>query len=89
MTATASGIKNRILEEAPSLGFEVNPNQAMKIALRLTRRNEYRKSELDFYEALRVLGIINDPTARLAAHKVSCIARECNDCGRTSARTAA
>lgn len=64
MAITATGYRNRLLEEAPALGIQVSKKQAEKIGIRIARRIESQMVELDFYEALRILGIIPDPTAR-------------------------
>lgn len=64
MAITATGYRNRLLEEATALGIQVSKKQAEKIGIRIARRIESQMVELDFYEALRILGIISDPTAR-------------------------
>lgn len=64
MAITATGYRNRLLEEAPALGIQVSKKQAEKIGIRIARRIESQMVELDFYEALRIMGIISDPTAR-------------------------
>lgn len=71
---TASGFKNRLLDEAPSLGIEISKGQAAKIGIRLARRLESQMIEFDFYEGLRILGVISDPTARDAVKNVGAAA---------------
>lgn len=63
---TATGYKNRILDWAAESGHDISPSRAMKMAIRIHRRAESMHEELDFYDALRVLGISSDPTARKA-----------------------
>lgn len=70
MAITATGYRNRLLEEAPALGIQVSKKQAEKIGIRIARRIESQMIELDFYEALRIMGIISDPTARDAVRNL-------------------
>lgn len=70
MAITATGYRNRLLEEAPALGIQVSKKQAEKIGIRIARRIESQMVELDFYEALRIMGIISDPTARDAVRSL-------------------
>ena len=39
----------------------------------------------DHFEAMRVLGIYPDPSARLGEHHAACDRLECNTCGRVAA----
>lgn len=70
MAITATGYRNRLLEEAPALGIQMSKKQAEKIGIRIARRIESQMVELDFYEALRIMGIISDPTARDAVRSL-------------------
>lgn len=70
MAITATGYRNRLLEEAPALGIQMSKKQAEKIGIRIARRIESQMVELDFYEALRIMGIISDPTARDAVRNM-------------------
>ncbi|WP_413455956.1 hypothetical protein ACLQ8T_05610 [Glutamicibacter sp. FR1] len=74
MAITATGYRNRLLEEAPALGIQVSKKQAEKIGIRIARRIESQMVELDFYEALRIMGIISDPTARDAVRNMEAAA---------------
>ncbi|ALG28032.1 hypothetical protein AOZ07_02815 [Glutamicibacter halophytocola] len=74
MAITATGYRNRLLEEAPALGIQVSKKQAEKIGIRIARRIESQMVELDFYEALRIMGIISDPTARDAVRNLEAAA---------------
>lgn len=40
MAITATGYRNRLLEEAPALGIQVSKKQAEKIGIRIARRIE-------------------------------------------------
>lgn len=70
MAITATGYRNRLLEEAPALGIQMSKKQAEKIGIRIARRIESQMVELDFYESLRIMGIISDPTARDAVRSL-------------------
>ena len=72
--ATASGFKNRLIEEAPNLGVEVTAGQAAKMGIRLARRAERMAEQFDFYESLRILGIVTDTTARDAVANLEVVA---------------
>lgn len=74
MAITATGYRNRLLEEAPALGIQVSKKQAEKIGIRIARRIESQMVELDFFEALRIMGIISDPTARDAVRNMEAAA---------------
>lgn len=67
---SASGFKNRLIDEAPKLGININPNQAAKLGIKLARRAERMAVETDFYESLRILGLISDTTARDAVRNL-------------------
>lgn len=74
MAITATGYRNRLLEEAPALGIDVSKKQAEKIGIRIARRVESQMVELDFYESLRILGLISDTTARDAIRNLEAAA---------------
>lgn len=59
---SVTGFENRIAEAAPHL----SRGQVKKIARTLAHRAEKMQTVTDFYDALRVLGISSDPTARTA-----------------------
>ena len=56
------GFEKRIAAAAPQL----SRGQVKKVAKRLAHLAEKMQTEHDFYDALRVLGISSDPTARTA-----------------------
>src|SRR5699024_6832777 len=59
---STTGFEKRIAEYAPNL----SRGQVKKIARKVAARAERMQTEHDFYDALRVLGISSDPTARKA-----------------------
>lgn len=59
---STTGFEKRIAEYAPDL----SRGQVKKIARKVAARAEQMQTEHDFYDALRVLGISSDPTARKA-----------------------
>lgn len=64
MAVSATGYRNRLLAEAPTLGIEISKKQAEKAGIRIARRAEQMGVEHDFFESLRILGLISDTTAR-------------------------
>lgn len=70
MAITATGFKNRIIAEAPALGIKVSNKRAEKLGIKLARRLESQMVEHDFYESLRILGVISDKTARDAVRNL-------------------
>ncbi|WP_346922752.1 hypothetical protein [Glutamicibacter creatinolyticus] len=67
---TATGFRDRIMAEAPTLGVSVSKKRAEKLGIKLARRLEAQMTEFDFYEGLRILGVISDPTARDAVRNL-------------------
>lgn len=59
---STTGFEKRIAEYAPGL----SRGQVKKIARKVAARAEQMQTVTDFYDALRVLGISSDPTARTA-----------------------
>ena len=57
---STTGFEKRIAAAAPNL----SRGQVKKIARKLAHRAERMQTEHDFYDALKVLGIHRDPTAR-------------------------
>ena len=57
---STTGFERRIADAAPNL----SRGQVKKIARKLAHRAERMQTERDFYDALKVLGIHPDPTAR-------------------------
>ena len=77
---TAWGFQQRIMAEFP----DTNKNYAKRVAYRMKRRMDSMTEVFDFYEALRILGMTTDTTARQAEHRATCRKLECDTCGRTS-----
>ena len=51
-------------------GVEISRSKARRLGERMWRRAERMQEEFDFYEALRILGIQPDPTAREAVYNI-------------------
>lgn len=71
MPETMSGFRNKIIEAAPG----TNPKFAERVARRLKARMDRMNTVEDFYEALRILGMTTDTTARDAAGNIERNAR--------------
>ncbi|MGP5219461.1 hypothetical protein [Arthrobacter rhombi] len=67
---TASEYKNEIIAAVPG----VNHNFAARCAKRMKRTAENRAEQFDFYESLRILGIVTDNTARDAVANLEVVA---------------
>lgn len=67
---TASGYQARIIDHCHAHGVEISTSKARKLGVRIARRAERQQQEHDFYQALRVLGIYEDTTARDAVRNV-------------------
>ena len=80
---TASAFKARIVSYCVDNGVELSNSKAQRLAVRIARRAEKMQQEFDFYEALRILGMTTDTTARQAEHRATCRKLECDTCGRT------
>ena len=81
---TAAAFKARIISHCIDNGVELSNSKAQRLAVRIARRAEKMQAEFDFYEALRILGISSDPTARQAEHRATCRKLECDTCGRSA-----
>jgi len=77
------GYRQRIQEWCFDNGIEMSRSKARRLGERMYRRAQAMQEEFDFYEALRILGISSDPTARQAEHRATCRKLECDTCGRT------
>ena len=80
---TVGGYAQKIIAHCLAEGVELSPNRAVKLGRKMQHRAEKMQQEFDFYEALRILGISSDPTARQAEHRATCRKLECDTCGRT------
>ena len=61
---TATQYRNEIVDYFLKAGAPISKSRAMKEGIRMHRLNQYQ--ERDFYESMRILGIISDPTPRNA-----------------------
>lgn len=71
---TITGYQKRILEVAP----EVGKNKAERLAIKLAKRQERMQETFDFYESLRIFGVISDTTPRDAIRNIEDAERERN-----------
>lgn len=65
-TITTTGYERRIYEAVPG----IKKGKCQRLALKLAKRAAAMQMELDFYEELRILGIITDTTARDAVENL-------------------
>ena len=63
---TKTGVKNMIIQAVPG----INERYAQRAAYRMIRKQEKHAETLDFYQQLRILGIISDPTPRDAIRNI-------------------
>jgi len=69
---TITGYQKRIMEAAPQVG----KNKAERLAIKLVKRQERMQQEFDFYESLRIFGVITDTTPRDAIRNIEDAERE-------------
>lgn len=67
---TASGFQARIIDHCITHGIEISNAKARKLSVRLARRMERQNEVMDWEHALRILGLLSDPTARDAIYRV-------------------
>lgn len=79
---SAKGFTWRIVEYCFANGIELSGSKADRLGVRMKRRADKMQQEFDFYEALRILGMTTDTTARQAEHRATCRKLECDTCGR-------
>lgn len=63
---TITGYQKKIMETAPEIG----KNKAERLAIKLAKRQERMQEQFDFYESLRIFGVISDPTPRDAIRNI-------------------
>ena len=63
---TITGYQKRIMEAAPDVG----KNKAERLAIKLVKRQERMQEQFDFYESLRIFGVITDTTPRDAVRNL-------------------
>ena len=57
---TITGYQKKIMAAVPGM----NKNKAERLAIKIGKRAEAMQEQFDFYECLRILGLISDTTAR-------------------------
>ena len=67
---TTTGYERKIREAVP----DIKKGKCQRLALKIAKRAAAMQTEFDFYEELRILGIISDPTARDAAENLEAMA---------------
>lgn len=67
---TTTGYQKRIMEAVPG----IKKSKAEKLAHKITKRAAAMQTEFDFFEALRILGITTDTTARDAVRNIEAAA---------------
>lgn len=80
---SAKGYTWKIVAYCAANNIPLTDSKADRLGVRMKRRADKMQAEFDFYEALRILGISSDPTARQAEHRATCQKLECDTCGRT------
>lgn len=65
----------RILAWCDETGTPVTDSKARRLGVRIARRADAMQREFDFYEALRILGMTTDTTARDAVRNIERNAR--------------
>jgi len=63
---TITGYQKKIMQAAPGLG----KNKAERLAIKLVKRQERMQEQFDFYESLRIFGVITDTTPRDAIRNI-------------------
>lgn len=67
---TLTGWKHRIRDYCDTQGIPKTDSQVSRMAVKISKRMTAMNEELDFYEALRVLGMSTDTTARNAVRNI-------------------
>lgn len=67
---TVTGYQKKIMEAVP----EMKKSKAEKLAHKIAKRAQLMQEQFDFFEALRIMGIISDPTARDAVRNMEAAA---------------
>ena len=63
---TVTGYQKKIMEAVP----EMKKSKAEKLAHKIAKRAQLMQEQFDFFESLRILGVISDPTARDAVQNM-------------------
>ena len=70
MPTTQSGWEKKITAYAVDQLIPLSRGQVKRMALKIHKRAEHMQAELTFEQALRILGIHSDPTARDAVRNL-------------------
>lgn len=57
---TVTGYQKKIMAAVP----EIKKSKAEKLAHKIAKRAQAMQEQFDFFESLKILGVISDPTAR-------------------------
>lgn len=63
---TVTGYQKKIMEAVPA----IKKSKAEKLAHKIAKRAADMQEQFDFFESLRILGVISDPTARDAVRNL-------------------
>ncbi|KUM31612.1 hypothetical protein AQ436_00280 [Arthrobacter sp. EpRS66] len=63
---TVTGYQKKIMDAVP----EMKKSKAEKLAHKIAKRAALMQEQFDFFESLRIMGIISDPTARDAVRNL-------------------
>lgn len=63
---TVTGYQKKIMDAVP----EMKKSKAEKLAHKIAKRAAAMQEQFDFFESLRIMGIISDPTARDAVRNL-------------------
>src|SRR5699024_11622487 len=74
---TVGGYAARIIAYCMSEGIELSPNRSVKLGRKMEYRAKKMQAEFDLYEALRILGISSNPTARQAENRATSRKLDC------------
>lgn len=67
---TTTGYQKKIMEAVPG----IKKSKAEKLAHKIAKRAAFMQTEFDFFEALRILGMVTDTTARDAVRNLEQVA---------------
>ncbi|ALQ30090.1 hypothetical protein AA310_12395 [Arthrobacter sp. YC-RL1] len=67
---TVTGYQKKIMAAVP----EIKKSKAEKLAHKIAKRAQAMQEQFDFFESLKILGVISDPTARDAVKNMEAAA---------------
>lgn len=67
---TVTGFQKKIMQAVP----DIKKSKAEKLAHKIAKRAADMQEQHDFYESLRILGVISDTTARDAIRNLEAVA---------------